>query len=48
MGRLAVSRLQMRLQAEDNSLEAIPPITLEVPVSLIERQSCRRLSSSRH
>lgn len=48
MGRLAVSRLRMRLQAEDNSLEAIPPITLEVPVSLIERQSCRRVSSSDH
>lgn len=46
MGRLAVNRLQMRLQAEDNSLEAIPPITLEVPVSLVERHSCRRISSS--
>ena len=46
IGRLAVNRLQMRLQAKDNSPEATPPITIQVPVSLIERQSCRRLSSS--
>ncbi len=46
MGRLAVNRLQARLQAPDNSLEAMPAITLEVPVTLIERQSCRRIPSS--
>ncbi|MGI4789798.1 MAG: LacI family DNA-binding transcriptional regulator [Janthinobacterium lividum] len=43
IGRLAVTRLQERLRTPDNSLEAVPPITLEVPVSLIVRQSCRAL-----
>ena len=45
IGRLAVTRLQERLRAADNSLEAMPPVTLEVPVSLIVRQSCRALVS---
>ena len=43
LGRLAVCRLQSRLQAGDNSPEAMPPVTIEAPVSLIERQSCRAL-----
>lgn len=40
LGRLAVRRLQDRLQAEDSSPEAMPPVTIEAPVSLITRQSC--------
>jgi DNA-binding LacI/PurR family transcriptional regulator len=44
MGRLGVSRLQARLQARDSSPDAMPPVTIEVPVSLIVRQSCRSLS----
>ena len=44
MGSLAVSRLQARLRATENSLESLPPVTLEVPVSLKVRQSCRALS----
>lgn len=44
MGSLAVSRLQARLQATEGSLESLPPVTLEVPVSLKVRQSCRALS----
>ena len=43
LGRLAICRLQARLQAGDNSLEGMPPVTIEAPVSLIERQSCRAL-----
>ena len=43
LGRLALCRLQMRLQAADNSPEAMPPVTIEAPVSLIERQSCRAI-----
>jgi len=44
MGRLAVARLQERLRAPNNSPEALPPVTLEVPVSLVVRQSCRPLA----
>ncbi len=44
MGRLAVTRLQERLRALNNSPEAMTPVTLEVPVSLIVRQSCRPLA----
>ncbi len=44
MGSLAVSRLQARLQAREASPESLPPVTLEVPVSLKVRQSCRALS----
>lgn len=44
LGRLAVARLQERLLAPDNSLEALPPVTLEVPVSLVVRQSCREIT----
>jgi len=44
MGRLGVSRLQARLQAHDSSPDAMPPVTIEVPVSLIVRQSCCKLS----
>jgi DNA-binding LacI/PurR family transcriptional regulator len=44
MGRLGVSRLQARLQARDSSPETMPPVTIEVPVSLVVRQSCRKLS----
>lgn len=43
LGRLAVRRLQDRLQAGDNSPEAMPPMTIEAPVSLITRQSCRAI-----
>ena len=43
LGRLAVRRLQDRLQASDNSPEAMPPVTIEAAVSLITRQSCRAL-----
>ena len=43
LGRLGVSRLQERLHTRGNSLEAMPPVTIEVPVSLIQRQSCRAL-----
>lgn len=43
LGRLAVRRLQDRLQAPDNSPEAMPPVTIEAPVSLITRQSCRAI-----
>jgi LacI family transcriptional regulator len=46
IGRLAVTQLQERLLAPNNSLDAMPPVTLEVPVSLIVRQSCRPLASS--
>jgi len=42
LGRLAVRRLQDRL-AQDNSPEAMPPVTIEAPVSLITRQSCRAI-----
>ena len=45
MGRLAVARLQERLRASDPSPQALPPVTLEVPVSLVVRQSCRSLVS---
>ena len=44
MGRLAVARLQERLRATNNSPEALPPVTMEVPVSLVVRQSCRPLA----
>ena len=44
LGRLAVMRLQERLRAPDSSPEAMPPVTLEVPVSLVVRQSCRSLA----
>ena len=40
-GRLAVRRLHARLQMVHNSPEALTPVTIEMPVSLIERQSCR-------
>ncbi len=40
MGRLAVARLQERLRISDSSPAALPPVTLEVPVSLVVRQSC--------
>ncbi len=43
LGRLALCRLQARLQADDSSPEAMPPVTIEAPVSLIKRQSCRAL-----
>ena len=43
MGRMAVVRLRERLRAPDNSLEAMPPVTIEVPASLVVRQSCRVL-----
>ena len=43
LGRLAVRQLQARLQAERSPVPALPPVTIEVPVSLIERQSCRIL-----
>lgn len=43
MGRLAVARLQERLRASAGSPEAMPPVTLEVSVSLVVRQSCRPL-----
>ncbi len=43
LGRLAVTRLQERLRVPDSSPEAMPPVTLEVPVSLVVRQSCRPL-----
>ncbi len=43
LGCLAVTRLQERLLAPDNSLEALPPVTFEVPTTLIVRQSCRLL-----
>jgi DNA-binding LacI/PurR family transcriptional regulator len=46
IGRLAIMRLQERLRAPDNSLDAMPPVTLEVPVSLVVRQSCRPLAAS--
>jgi DNA-binding LacI/PurR family transcriptional regulator len=45
MGRLGVSRLQDRLKARDSSPETMPPVTIEVPVSLVVRQSCRKLST---
>ena len=44
IGRLAVTRLQERLRAASSPLEASPPVTVEVPVSLIVRHSCRPLS----
>ncbi len=40
LGCLAVARLQERLLAADNSLERLSPVTLEVPVTLVVRQSC--------
>ena len=40
LGCLAVARLQERLLAADNSSECLSPVTLEVPVSLVVRQSC--------
>ena len=43
LGRLAIRRLQERLLAQDNSPEAMPPVTIEAPVSLITRQSCRAI-----
>ena len=43
LGCLAVTRLQERLRAGNNPLKAMPPVTLEVPVSLVVRQSCRAL-----
>lgn len=43
LGRLAICRLQARLQANDSSPEGMPPVTIEAPVSLIQRQSCRAL-----
>ena len=45
IGRLAVTRLQERLRAENAFPEAMPPVTLEVPVSLVVRQSCRPFSA---
>ena len=44
LGRLAVARLQERLLAPDSSPEALPPVTLEVPVSLVVRESCRSVT----
>ena len=41
LGCLAVSRLQDRLLAEDHASECLSPVTLEVPVKLVVRQSCR-------
>ena len=43
IGRLAVTRLQERLRMADHPTEAMPPVTLEVAVSLTVRQSCRAL-----
>ncbi len=48
IGRLAVTRLQERLvrerlRAADPTLDPLPPVTLEVPISLVVRQSCRPL-----
>jgi len=43
LGRLAVNRLQARLQSAGLP-EEMPPITLQIPTSLIVRQSCRPLS----
>jgi len=40
-GRLAVRQLYTRLQAERHALAPLLPVTIEMPVSLIERQSCR-------
>jgi len=40
LGRLAVARLQERLRAPEPLVEAMPAATIEVPVSLIVRQSC--------
>jgi len=49
LGRLAVNRLQARLQSVGQSgaagqPEEMPPVTLQVPASLVVRQSCRPLS----
>jgi len=41
IGRLAVSRLQARLQSAAASPDEMPPVSIAVPVSLIKRQSCR-------
>lgn len=43
IGRLAVVRLQERLHAVSSSPEVPPPVTVEAPVSLVVRQSCRPL-----
>lgn len=45
LGRLAVARLQERLRTPEPSPEAMPAATIEVPVSLVVRQSCRLLAS---
>jgi DNA-binding LacI/PurR family transcriptional regulator len=42
MGRLGVNRLCSRLKAQDGSVEAMPVVTIEVPVSLVVRQSCTK------
>ena len=44
LGRLAVARLQGRLRTPEGSGEAMPSAILEVPVSLVVRQSCRALA----
>jgi DNA-binding LacI/PurR family transcriptional regulator len=44
MGRVGVRQLHGRLQAAQNAQATMPPVTVEVPVSLIERQSCRPLT----
>ena len=43
IGRLAVTRLDERLRTSDNSLALMPPVILEVPTSLIVRESCQKL-----
>ena len=45
LGRLAVRRLQERLQMKNASPDTVPPVTIEAPVTLIQRQSCRALIS---
>lgn len=40
MGRLAVARLQERLRVVASPAETLPPMIIEVPVSLVVRQSC--------
>ncbi len=44
MGRLAIIRLQERLRVPDTAAEALPPVTVQMPVSLVVRQSCRPLA----
>ena len=46
MGRLAIQRLQARILESRGAGEPEPPITLQVPVSLVVRDSCRPLNQS--